>query len=174
MGLLINPADFTGKYELNIDLGTNVLIADCISKYEEWYLKQLMGATMFAAFKLSVASQVPTGIYLALYTPFDIDDDTCLPDDGLGIRSSNGLKEMLLGFIWFEFVRDNKYKHHKSGQITDKNENSREVSFDEANIVDKYNRAQATYEDIQWLIEQVPVTYPDYNGQKIEMSYWAL
>lgn len=166
MGLIIDKEDFTGKYAIAQNSFTD--IDSYITKYEEKYLIDLFGVELFKLFKASVTSQVPgPGVYKTIYDPI-------LEDEGECIRKSEGIKTMLLGFVWFEFIRDQKYKATVSGHHVGATENSREASFDELNIYGRYNESIESYKTIQWYIEEHETEYPDYNGQCKGLAHWAL
>lgn len=164
MGLLIVKTDFTGKYK--ISQNTYSAIDSYIAKYEELYLIQLLGADLFALFKADVVNYLPqTAKYLTIYNKIT-------KDDGNYIRVSEGMKEMILGFIYFEFMRDDKFKSTPSGVIAGQSENSRETAFEENNIYSRYNTSIKSYKTIQWYIEQNSSVYPEYNGQDKGFSSW--
>lgn len=164
MGLLISKTDFVGKYKISQNTYTD--IDSYISKYEEPYLIDLLGVELFDLFKAQVSSQVvAAGIYKDLYDPIREDDDSC-------IRISEGMKEMLLGFIFFEYMRDQKYKPTPSGKVTGQSELNRETSFEENNIYGRYNISIKSYETIQWYINENIDIYPTYNGQYKKIVSW--
>lgn len=186
MGLLISKADFisedAGKYRI-ANTKYEDTIDSYIEKYEEKYLQQLMGVELFKLFKVAVSSPnsvPPTDpIYLAIYDPIAEDEltsnvfypfyflyDYCAPSCDR-IRLSNGLREMLLGFIYFEYMRDQSYKPTSGGIVKNKNENSREASFDENGIKNRYNDAIDSYHTIQWyLFKRKTTDYPKFNGMR--------
>lgn len=165
MGLLIEKTDFsTGKYKISQNNYTD--IDSYISKYEERYLIDLMGVELFNLFKASVSSHVPAaGIYKTIFDPIRQDDNSC-------IRISEGMKEMLLGFIYFEFMRDDKFKSTPGGTVAAQSEVSRETTFEENNIYIRYNISIASYRTIQWYIEDNIDSYPTYNGQPKKIVGW--
>lgn len=168
MGLIIVKADFTGKYKIAQNNFSD--IDSYISKYEELYLKELLGVELFNLFKADVVSYAPvTTIYLNIFNPIS-EDDT----DNETIRISDGIKEILLGFIFFEFMKDDKFKATPSGIVAGQSENNRETSFAENNIYEKYNIAVNSYHTIQWYIEILnnKVDYPTYNGQEKDIASW--
>ncbi len=180
MGLLVNKTDFVGKYAIPQNYLTNN-IDSYISKYEEKYLKELMGVELFKLFKADISVLTPvTTIYLAIYNPIE-EDDTCLVayynmgyaySQANGIRISDGIKEMLIGFIYFEFIRDSKYKNTPTGTVTGQSENSRETSFNDNGIYNRYNEAVNSYKTIQWFIMKNKADYPKFNGVYKAKAYW--
>ena len=159
-----------GKHATALDSASITKINLYITRYEELYLIDLLGVELFNLFKAALpGSQAPppTGIYLDIYDPIREDDGSC-------IRISRGMKDMILGFLWWEYTRDAKFKQALTGIMADKSDNSREVTFDEANIYSRYNESIASYDAIQWYINQHSSDYPDYNGQYKGIVHWAL
>ncbi len=102
MGLLVVDTDFEGKWKLA--LGNNDEVDAYIEVYEEKFLIELLGKELFDLFEAVVTDQVvAAGIYKTIYDPFSLKINGC-------IVTSEGMKKMLLGLIYFEYVRDNKIK----------------------------------------------------------------
>lgn len=169
---IIQATDFTpGKFELNVEKSTLTELEKYIERYEEQYLIDLLGVELFKLFKASITNAFtppPAGIYLDIFNPIQA-------DDGSEVRISRGIKDMLLGFIWFEFVRNQKYEHTKAGVVKNKVENSTEASWPESDIYGRYNESIASYETIQWYIvkNKTATVYEKYNGQCKEYNHWA-
>lgn len=168
MGLLITNAAFTGKFSVAHDTTSNTKIDAYIARYEEDYLRKLLGVTLFNLFKTNYqAGPPPTGVYLTIFNAFAQDHSGC-------VIESKGMADMITGFLWWEYVKDLKRRINLSGISADKSENSREMTFDEADISSIYNESKKTWDAIQWYITQNKTDYPDYNGQCIGLVHWAL
>lgn len=166
MGLLIAKTDFTGKYSIAQNSFTK--LDDYIAKYEKNVLRKLLGITLFNLFEADVVSMVPTTpIYQSLYNPFQQDNNNL-------IVISEGMKSMLLGFVWYEYIRDEKFKNTIVGTVVGANENARESGFSEAYVYGRYNDSICTYNAIQWFILKNKTDYESYNGQQLSLSHWAL
>lgn len=168
MGLLITKASFTGKYAI----ATNAFdeLEAYITKYEERYLVDLLGVTLFNLFKTDVTTGSPTNIpkatkYLAIYNAKKSDHNGC-------IIISEGVVEMLKGFIYFEYMRDIASKNTPSGTVVVKSENSTQAGSD--TLYQRYNEGIDTYYAIQWYISENIDDYPDYNGQTKGWAHWSL
>lgn len=165
MGLLIVKADFTGRFRLSQSIEDT--IDDYIAEFEERYLRELLGADLFTAFKADVSSYEPqTSPFTELYNPINMDLDT-------GIIISRGMKTMLLGFIYWEYVRATKYIHTGTGMVVDSNEVSRDADSSEMFLYARYNESIKDYNAIQSYIAENTSTYPTYNGQKKRLA-WKL
>lgn len=167
MGIYVKDTDFKGKYTIAKNTYTD--IDSYITRYEEGYLKTLLGSVLYGLFKVSIdVNGVPTDpIYKFIYDPFSIDENHCQ-------HESRGIKDMLIGYIYFEYIRDQKYKNTVSGTVKGQPENSSDPGFDQSNIYSRYNEAVKTYQQIQWYICKNKTTYPTYNGAKKTLAHWAL
>lgn len=168
MGLLISKTDFVGLYKIAQNIYTD--IDSFIAAYEEKYLIELLGADLFAAFKADInptTKEPDTAIYQALYNEFHIDDNG-------RIRLSFGIKNMILGFVYFHYIREQKYKSTVTGVVVNSNENSRESAFDDNFMARKYNESIGTYTSIQWYVNENIASYPLYNGIVKGLTHWAL
>jgi len=168
MGLIVVQADFEGKTAIAQNNYTD--IDSYIAKYEEPYLIDLLGVELFKLFKASVTAHVPAaGIYRTIFDPIREDDTECN-----SVKVSEGIKQMLLGFIFFEFMKDDKFKATNSGTVAAQTELSRETGFTENDIYSRYNEALESYNTIQWYIvkKNKKVDYPLFNGQYKRLASW--
>jgi len=158
MGILINTTDFVGKYELAYNtFGANTLDS-FIDQYETNFLYDLLGKTLGDAFIASVVNNVPVGAaYLAIYNVIEL-------DLGCDYARNEGMKNMLLGFLFFEWMRTNPIKSTVNGQAIMTNENSTPV-IDNWGITRIYNNSINYYQIIQYYINQNLTDYPNYKGQ---------
>jgi hypothetical protein len=155
MGLLIVKEDFVGKF--NLVKSINDTIESYISIYEENYLRELLGINLFNLYKADVVNYLPvTTSYLTITNPLFVEQN------GYSIISK-GLKNMLLGFIFFEYVRDVKIKQSMSGAVVNKVDSSNN-EFTQEYLYQRYNESIDIYKNIQLYIELNKATYPSYNG----------
>jgi hypothetical protein len=174
----------SGKYKISQNSYTTDDLTTYISKYESRYLIKLLGSDLYDLFIDSLISNIPTNVYLTLYSAFHADNLNSSmvwfpigggkPDysDATNcnlpkIIISEGILEMLKGFIFFEYTRDQSIKNTIAGNVQEDNENSKAVSQLQAGIKEKYNEAVSTYQAIQWYISQHMDDYPDFNGVSI-------
>lgn len=156
MGLLVVENDFEGKWDLA--KSNDDKLSEYIDLYEERYLIDCLGKELYDLFAATVVSgtHVPVGaIYLNIFNPFTetISNYTYY---------SEGLKKMLLGFIYFHYVRDNKTKQSMNGAVEQQTEVS--VKSDNTFLYLRYNDAIKTYRSIQTYIFNNLSTYPEFNG----------
>lgn len=167
MGLIIDTDDFTnGKYKVSQTVYSD--LAYYIARYEKNYLCELLGAELADLFIADLTAQVPvTAKYLSLFNAFR-------EDDGDKLRISTGIKDMLLGFIWFEYTRDLFAKTYINGISKNQGESSEVIGFPENYMYQAYNEAVKTYNNIQWYIDENSDDYLEYNGQCKTITSWVL
>lgn len=186
--MFITATDFnSGKYRISQNPEDIASLNLYITKYEKQYLVNLLGATLYGLFVADLTAGVlpfQTAIYNNLYQPFDEDnlnssnifypvgsfepDFEDAIDSNFGqIVTSEGIKEMLKGFLFFEFTRDQPFENTPTGNVEQQIENGVKVKALQAGIKEKFNEAVRTYQAIQWYINQNSSSYPDYNGVKM-------
>jgi len=168
MGVLISSSLFVGKFAIPQTAYT--ALDALINDTEENYLSELFGADMYADFKsqLTGAPPKPTGTgYLNVYNPLRV-------DYGSKVYKSKGLITMLLGFTFFDFMRQNMYIPTQVG-MTIKTPPDTQQYVEEANLYSYLNDATSTYKAIQYYIQNIHAElFPPnignetvvYNGQK--------
>lgn len=164
MGLIIDTDDFTGRFHVAETSFSE--LSDWITGHEKKYLVQLLGVELFDLFKDNLNNQVPQSArFTSIFNPVFADHD----DE---VKQNRGMKEMLLGFIRWEFLRDQKLKNTSSGTFVNESELSRAADRNE--IYRCYNDSVHDAQIIQWYIEENSEDYPEYNGQCFSFAHWAL
>lgn len=168
MGLILVTGDFTGKYKISQNSFSE--LDSYITTYEKKYLVDLLGADLYILFAADIDGTTRRPItqkFIDIFDPISEDDRSSL-------RVSDGIKIMLLGFIWFEYLRDQAKKNTVSGSVTNQTESGQSVSYDQLPIYSRYNNSIFNLETIQWFIRRHIEDYPEFNGQKICLSHWCL
>ena len=162
MGLLLLEGDFSGKFELA--KSNDDLIDEYIAEYEERTLIELLGKELFDLFKAEVTDQVvAAGIYKTIYDPF------VLQVNGYTV-TSQGMKKMLLGLLYFQYVRDNRVKQTMNGAVEQQTEVA--VNSDNTFLYLRYNDGVDTYKAIQQYILSKLDVYPTFLGlYKMKASF---
>jgi len=108
---------------------------------------------------------VPTSPeFLAIYEPFN-------EDDGCEIRTSVGISEILLAFVFAAYSRNSDIFNTDSGNESMRGENATRADI-RYRVANAYNEAVTSIESIQWYIEEDETDYPDYNGQ--QFNYYVV
>ena len=146
--MIITISDFTGKYQLSTGMYDAVKLQDYIDKYEKRYLIELFGANLYTEFESDLVANVPQSPnFLKVFNPFY---------ENLTYRQliiSEGIKEMLKGFIYFEYSKDLINQMTPYGNVRPISENSEPVSTLYSMIYARYNEAIKTYKAIQTYIQ---------------------
>ena len=146
--MIVNISDFTGKYQLSTGMYDVTKLQDYIDKYEERYLIELFGANLYTEFMSDLLANVPQSPnFLKVFNPFY---------ENLTFRQliiSDGIKEMLKGFIYFEYSKDLINQMTPYGNVRPISENSEPVSTLYSMIYTRYNESIRSYKAIQTYIQ---------------------
>ena len=165
--MFLEPSDFIDKYALSTGMYSTAKLTSYILKYEEQYLVQLFGASLYNEFIADLNGGVPnvpqSPNFLKVFNPFNV-DQAGLSGNGVlfnststlgnGILMSEGILEMLKGFIYWEFSRDLMNQQTPYGNVKQMAENSIVVDSPHSLMWERYNEGQQTYSTIQeyiWL-----------------------
>ena len=158
--MFLTPNDFTGKYELHTGMYDTALLQTYIDKYEISYLKQLFGIKLYNQFisDLSPSFLPQSPNFIFLFNPFSEDVNLLM------ILESNGIPEMLKGFIYFEYSKDQMMTQTTFGGVQQKSENSVVLNTLQSLIYSRYNESIVTFRAIQNYIRlnELPLNLPTY------------
>lgn len=165
MGIITN-SDFVGKFELSITQFNTDLIDSYIERYEKLYLTKLLGVELYNLFisDLDVNNVPQTAIYETIYNALSIDVDN-------EVLFSYGMKDLILGIVYYEYTKDNVIKQTPIGSVKTKNENS-EVTSNNQWLTNRYNESIESFKAIQYYINDNLNDYPTFNGQVIKYEYF--
>ena len=166
--LNITYQDFgKGKYELHSGMYEQAKINAYIDKYEKIALIKLMGVSLYNLFVADLVASVPVDpIYQAIYNSFEY-------DSGCGyIVMSEGMIDMVKGFVYFQYLKDQTNQVWVSGSVQPVGENSENVSTLNMMIYTRYNDSVRSHRAIQSYICDNSTVYPDYNGRDRSTAYW--
>ena len=149
----VMPSDFVDRYAVSLPFqnGEQKLL-DCIDRYENSYLNKLFGVELFAEM-----GEIPS----EFYEPFFIEYG-CLQYE------SKGVKDMLLGFIWFHFCFDTPSQPTSIGNTM--------PNIEGGNLMDSmigngcFNQSVATFKAIQY--KCIKESTPLFNGQYLRYKTW--
>jgi hypothetical protein len=143
--MIVSASDFIGKYELHTGIYVQSKIQDYIDIFEKKYLINLLGAKLYDQFLSDLNQQFEpiSKNFVKIYEPFQ--EDITFNE----VIISTGMKQMLVGFIYFEYSKDLINQMTPSGNVQQKGENSNNVSTLNQQIYTRYNQAVLTYQAIQ-------------------------
>lgn len=168
--MLLQPSDFVGKYKIAKDSYTKVELEAYIEKYEDRYLQELMGCDLYDLFKADLTLSIPQIPQTTRFT--ELMDSLCIQDEYGEIFRSDGLLEMLKGFIFYQYVLDQKFRNTMVGTVVNETAFAREANIAKITIEDRYNLAVESYCAMQ--VHMTNATYyPEYNGINKRMSFFG-
>lgn len=167
MSLYIAISDFKAQTKIAKDIFTTGDLQPYLDKFEVRYLQELLGCELYEAFAtdFAILGNKPTDPKFT-----EIWEAFC-KDDSFHIHRSEGIKEMLAMFIYFEYLRDQPAKNNIAGMQKNVQANSEAIPSQGTNVYTLYNEALETYCAIQWIIRDNPNDYDwdMYNGQLKEL-----
>lgn len=162
---ILQTSDFKGEFKISSTVYTE--LTSEIETYEKFYLLRMLGADLYNLFIADLTATTPqvpqTARFIALFDSFDIDDGSCL-------RTSEGIKQMLVQFVYFHFIRESNYEQTDSGVMRTVSEVSGILPYNGFNLVESYNKGIDNYNEIQWFILDDPTTYPEENIQLLSFT----
>ncbi len=168
MSRFVQPEDFTGKYQISQDNFSTDELQEYLDKYEDEYLCHLLGAALFDLFIADFDAGPPISFTEARFTKIF---EAFKIDDGELIIVSDGMTEMLVGLIYFEFIRDQVALNSTSGPIVTRKSISEPANTAQLEIMNRYNIGVKTFQAIRWFIlDEEPADYPEENSQFLSHS----
>lgn len=166
MGLLINEDDFASLIATDVYTEADLTLA--IDEYENPLLYELLGIELYNLFVADLVNGVPqTAKYLTIYNAFvkEIDDK---------MVTSQGMKEMLVQWVFFYFVRTQPQSNSIGGNVENQDTINKPSEMSYTTLVLKYNKCITNFKSIQTYIKSVKDTdYPTYKGICKEYMSWA-
>ena len=156
--MLLTTDDFINKWELSTGMYDTSKLTSYIIKYEERYLVHLLGAKLYDEFiaDLTGVPQYPQSPnFIKILNPFNMDLSSLTqfyssPLSGVNrILESDGILDMLKGFIYWEYARDLLNQQTPYGGVKQMSENSIVVDTPHSLMWERYNEAIRTYQAIQ-------------------------
>lgn len=169
--MLLDIDDFTGKYEINTGMYDQTKLLEYIQIYEERYLIEMFGATLYTEFinDLDVNNYPISLNFQKVFNPFYEDANNVFNH---GVVISEGIIQMLRGFVYFEYLKDTANQITAIGQTIPQGENSLTATSLSTMTYNRYNEAIRTYRAIQWYMATNRADYENWNGVRKEMAYW--
>ncbi len=160
---IVSSTDFTGEYSISNTVYSSLSLY--IDKFEKIYLTKLFGAELYSLFIADLTPTSPqtpqTQRFIDVFNFFDT-------DDGVSLITSEGIKAMLVQFIYFHFVRDLNYQQTDTGVVRRKSELGELINYKGFNLDQSYNEGVCNFNAIQWFINENIITYPEFNGVELE------
>ena len=162
---ILEVNDFSnGRYKIPVNLKQETDLNEKIAYVEGYYLPRLLGVELYDLFILDLAAPVagdPTDArFVKIYNPFNYQQaGNCEI-----LVQSEGIKEMLKGFVYYLYTRDTVSRITTVGIKKTDSENSQNLTAIKHDITSRYNEAITTYKAIQYYICENEADYTEYNG----------
>jgi len=167
--IILQLSDFeSGKFELHTGMYAVNNLQQYIDKYEKRYILDLLGATLGNEFinDLDLGMGMPTEQrFIDIFEPIELDWNLCL-------ILSDGMKEMLKGFIYYEYLKDQVAQVTAVGMVTPKGENSERINSLFTQMYTRYNDAARSYKGVQNYIWTRRGDYTGFNGRAKQFITW--
>jgi len=160
---IVQIADFKGLYHLAKTNLNTLLLQDCIDKYEKKYLIRLFGVELYDLFIAGLLIVPIDAKWTALVDAFVVQDNN-------EIIESDGLKVMLLGFIYYEYSKLQLEKNTPIGNVQPSSENSQMTGLSSM-VVQRQFWAVDNFVAIQKYVNLNNSLYSTFNGAWIKYEY---
>ena len=157
---MVTIGDFEGKHEIAKNDFTQPKILSYIQDYEQYYAVKLLGVELYDLWVID-PSVIP---FDAITNPFNFQSNCGK------IYQSKGIRYMLTGFIYFNYVTDLRTQQTLGGAVSKANENSGVATHVQSLAWQRYNESVYTYEAIQAFIRENKVDYPTFRGEELEVA----
>lgn len=162
--------DSAGVFKIPIISGCEEDVQIYIDRFEKTYLIKLLGcdlANLFIEDLIDGTPQSPR--FVAIYNEI-CEDLSNYAYCGKTIESC-GVKSMLQGFIYWEYMRnENAFSYTPVGVKRNKAENSEDVVFSSWGIHNYYNKSIKDFQNIQFYILKNKHDYTEFNGTKLKFT----
>ena len=165
MASYITPEDFVGPFKRPSDQYSKVITQDYIDRLEGALIRRIFGAEMGNEVLLYVtSSEIPAPVDVLLNAIVNpIYEDV----NGRSIEYA-GLKDTLLGFLWYEItVRTSKKPSMAGGSVAVKAEVSDKTYADPEIYCEAVRQVRA----VQQYVLANSADYPNFRGKYFEMTW---
>jgi hypothetical protein len=166
MARFVTSSEFNNKFELSVGMYSDDKIQAYIDRYEESYLVQLLGVELYNLFiaDLDVSNVPQASRFVKIFNPFN-------EQVAFSLMMSKGIKDMLMGFIYFEYLKDLITQTTSVGVVKPEEQNSKVITA-HTTIYGKYNESIKTFNAIQDYIFFNMNTYTEFRGIGKQYAYW--
>lgn len=148
MSIIVNIDCFKGFHHLPSSCKGEGRLQDYIDRYEDEYLRTLLGSELYQLFIDDLVDGVPQNQdYLDWFNPFHEEIIACCVQEKV---KSKGVKDMLTGFIYYHYVHSSQMRQTQTGTTIQRTNNSMKVGFlnNERDAEARYNEAVESYNAI--------------------------
>ena len=159
---ITTESDYIGSYEISKNEFTTDKINESIANVEESMLFKLLGVEL----KVLYLANPTNPLYTKIRDPF-VHQEDC----GIFLEST-GIKEMMKGFVYFDYFKQSNNSATLLGLRGKKAENSDNKTDLEDALNINYNKSVKTYKAIQDYIMLKIADYPTFKGIELKYNQW--
>lgn len=194
--MIITAEQFTGFFKIAQDPQSLAILTSYIERYEKQYLIELFGYDLYVLFEEDLTDSEPiepqTERFTVVFEELNYEGSAepmfyrrgftghknCFCDDNkteVEPTLSRGIVDMLLGFIFYEFVKEYDIQVSQTGLVINANENSTPLpgALHTHYVESRYNQSVNSYKVIRRYMMANSTTYPEYKGVEKETTYWG-
>ena len=171
--MIVQATDFEGFYNISQNCYDQRDLELYIQDFEEEYLCKLLGPALSDALTIELEDNggvlPPASRFEPLFAKMCLgcaDNTCCCKSKTADVGYSIGLKKVLLGFIYYDYVIQQHHQNSQTGFVNNQNEASTPVS--NLNVTrlaeQRYNRSVDSAKAIQDYINKNISTYPEFQG----------
>jgi hypothetical protein len=162
MATIVKATDFeTGDIKISQNNTAEIDLSEFIQECEDDILPDLFGNELYDLFIADLAAPTagdPTGArFIDIFNKFRKEQDC-------GVLKSEGIKKMLMRFIWAKYVIDQRFQNTVTGMVINESENSNIATSSQFGWAIKYNKGVHSYNNIRRFMCEESDTYPELEG----------
>ena len=159
--LIVSNTDFTEAYSIATDVFTSAELDAFIELNEKKLLYELFGVELADLFIADLSNGQPQtqrfiDVFALFYKQFD--------DTNNEIFISEGIKTMLVKYIYFIYARQQSQNNAIMGNVQSQSTINNPSAMNYATLVLRYNEMIDTFNAIQQFIDENKSVYPEYKG----------
>lgn len=160
---ILKFSDFeAGRFAIASNQYTEEDFLDYAEEFEQNYIEDLLGVELGNLFLSDLIDGVPQEPrFQTIFNRLSFDFEE---GNARGIVRSEGIKRMLQGFVWSEYVKDQNIRNTIAGSVQQQVEVAKVVEHWKAQFTDRYNSSLLSFKAIQTYVMSEKETYPEFNG----------
>lgn len=166
MPILLNVSDFADRYNVAKTTPDTQVIQSFIDLYEKSYIYQVLGVDLGDTVIAYLANPTPADPVLDKIINALAWQDRCGT-----LYESQGLKNILLGFVYWHYVTESHVQPSATGGVAIQKVETATQSFLSPEVTNKYNDSARWAKAVQYYCLENSGDYPTFKGQKILLNW---
>lgn len=166
MSILLNVSDFVLRYNVAKDSPSVQVVQSYIDLYEQAYIYKVLGVDLGDAVIDYIANPTPADPVLD-----KIIDILAWQDNCGTLYESQGLKKILLGFVYWHYVTESRVQPSITGGAAVQTVETGTLAAPSAEVFSRFNDSARWAKAVQYYCLENAADYPTFKGQKILLNY---